>query len=72
MSDIVTGTVKWFNDEKGYGFITCARGDVFVHHRSIVSNDKRKTLHEGDQVKFKVSQGAKGLQADEVSVADAE
>jgi CspA family cold shock protein len=66
MSEQQTGTVKWFNDAKGYGFITRDNGgDVFVHFRSIVGKG-RKTLSEGQQVKFTVSQGQKGLQAEDV------
>ncbi len=61
-----TGTVKWFNDEKGYGFISRESGpDVFVHYRSIEGTG-RKTLHENQRVEFNVVQGQKGPQADEV------
>jgi len=55
--------VKWFNDAKGFGFITREQGaDVFVHHTAIQSNGFR-SLNEGDRVEFEVIQGAKGLQA---------
>jgi len=57
------GTVKWFNNEKGFGFITRESGpDVFVHHTAIVAEGYR-TLNEGDQVTFEVVEGQKGLQA---------
>jgi cold shock protein len=57
------GTVKWFNNEKGYGFITRENGpDVFVHHTAIIAEGFR-TLNEGDQVSFEVVSGQKGLQA---------
>lgn len=62
-----TGTVKWFNDSKGYGFITRAEGDdVFVHYNAI-EGDGYKTLEEGDRVQFEIVQGPKGLQASKVS-----
>ena len=62
-----TGTVKWFNGSKGYGFITREEGeDVFVHFKAI-EGDGYKTLDEGDQVQFDVEQGPKGLQATKVS-----
>jgi len=58
--------VKWFNDAKGFGFITRENGpDVFVHHTAIQSEGFR-TLAEGDQVEFEVTQGQKGLQASNV------
>lgn len=61
------GTVKWFNVAKGFGFITRSTGeDVFVHYRSIRGSGRR-ALSEGQQVKFTVSEGEKGLQADDVS-----
>lgn len=61
-----TGTVKWFKNEKGYGFIAQDGGnDVFVHFSSIMS-DGFKTLNEGDRVEFEVIQGDKGLKADKV------
>jgi CspA family cold shock protein len=62
------GTVKWFNDDKGYGFITPDEGgqDVFVHHTGIAGGGF-KTLDEGARVDFEASQGRKGLQADNVS-----
>jgi len=67
MSDMQTGTVKWFNDEKGYGFISRDNGsDVFVHFRSIVG-EGRKTLIENQQVEFVVVDGQKGPQADRVT-----
>ena len=61
------GTVKWFNDAKGFGFITPDGGgkDVFVHHNAIASSGSR-SLAEGDRVEFETEQGAKGLQAKDV------
>lgn len=68
MSDeLVTGVVKWFNDEKGFGFIQQENGpDVFVHYRAI-NGTGRRSLQDGQQVTFKVSQSEKGLQADNVT-----
>ena len=61
------GTVKWFNDSKGFGFIEQEGGeDVFVHF-SAVQGDGFKTLAEGDRVEFEVQQGPKGLQAANVT-----
>ncbi|EAS44869.1 cold-shock protein [Photobacterium profundum] len=59
-----TGTVKWFNEEKGFGFITQDNGgaDVFVHFRAI-TGDGFKTLAEGQKVSYETEQGPKGLQA---------
>jgi CspA family cold shock protein len=66
MSQTETGTVKWFNDAKGFGFISRASGDdVFVHFRAIASSGF-KSLQEGQKVSFIVTQGPKGLQADQV------
>jgi cold shock protein len=62
-----TGKVKWFNNSKGYGFITREGGeDLFVHFKSIVG-EGYKSLKEGETVQFDVEQGAKGLQAVNVS-----
>ncbi len=67
MSEQVTGTVKWFNDEKGYGFIEREGGkDVFVHY-SAIAGSGRKTLAEGQQVNMEVTQGQKGPQASNVT-----
>jgi CspA family cold shock protein len=61
------GTVKWFNADKGFGFITQENGtDVFVHYSAIASTGFR-SLNEGDQVEFEVVQGAKGPQAQSVT-----
>jgi CspA family cold shock protein len=64
------GTVKWFSDEKGYGFIRPDDGseDVFVHHTGI-AGDGFKTLEEGEKVTYEVTQGRKGLQAENVTRA---
>ncbi|EJG0062436.1 cold-shock protein, partial [Vibrio parahaemolyticus] len=64
-----TGLVKWFNESKGFGFITPDNGgsDLFVHFKSIVS-DGFKTLSEGQKVSFVVEQGNKGPQADNVTL----
>jgi CspA family cold shock protein len=60
------GTVKWFNNEKGYGFISRNSGDdVFVHH-STIQGDGFKSLEEGENVEFDVATGPKGLQAQNV------
>ena len=67
MSDKVTGTVKWFNDEKGFGFIAQEGGkDVFVHF-SAINGDGRRTLTEGQKVTMVVTQGQKGPQAENVN-----
>lgn len=66
--DTVTGTVKWFNESKGFGFIERESGpDVFAHY-SAITGSGFKTLVEGQQVEFNVSQGQKGPQADNIVV----
>jgi CspA family cold shock protein len=67
---VITGTVKWFNDAKGFGFITPSDGskDVFVHH-SAVQGSGFKSLTEGQQVKFELEQGPKGPSAANVQPA---
>ena len=68
MSDRVTGTVKWFNGTKGYGFLTQEQGeDVFVHY-SAIQGEGFKNLEEGQRVEFTIEQGPKGLQAANVVV----
>lgn len=64
----MTGTVKWFNSEKGYGFITADDGkDVFAHYSQINSNGF-KTLEEGQKVTFDLAQGSKGPQAENIVI----
>ena len=66
MAEKETGTVKWFNDVKGYGFIERSEGeDVFVHHSAIVA-EGYKSLREGQKVEFEATQGDKGMQAVDV------
>jgi CspA family cold shock protein len=68
MAERETGTVKWFNPEKGFGFIKRDQGsDVFVHHSAIVA-DGFRSLDEGQKVEFTVVQAPKGLQAQNVKV----
>jgi len=69
MANRQTGTVKWFNDEKGFGFITPTDGsaDLFVHFKAIQS-DGFKSLKEAQQVSFVSAKGQKGMQAEEVRV----
>ena len=68
MAERETGTVKWFNATKGYGFIQRAAGkDVFVHFSAIITSGYR-TLEEGQQVEFEVVQGDKGPQAQNVTI----
>ncbi|OGL58689.1 MAG: cold-shock protein [Candidatus Tectomicrobia bacterium RIFCSPLOWO2_12_FULL_69_37] len=63
------GTVKWFNDKKGYGFISQESGnDIFVHY-SAIQGDGFRSLKEGDRVRFEVVQGPKGMQAANVAKA---
>jgi CspA family cold shock protein len=65
----ITGTVKWFNDAKGFGFIAQEGGkDVFVHHTAIQQEGFR-SLREGDRVEFEIVEGPKGLQASNVRKA---
>ncbi|MCJ8327465.1 MAG: cold-shock protein [Campylobacterales bacterium] len=71
MATQVNGTVKWFNTEKGYGFIQQEDGgsDVFVHFRQINSNGyERVTLEEGQKVTFEIGEGQKGPQAENVTI----
>ena len=69
MSERVTGTVKWFDEQKGFGFIERAGGpDVFAHF-SAINSAGYKSLAEGQQVEFTVTQGQKGPQAENISVS---
>lgn len=68
---LVTGTVKWFNDEKGYGFLQQDNGgaDVFVHFRNVNrTGPGRIVLHEGQKVTFEIGEGQKGPQAENVTL----
>ena len=67
-SNMAQGTVKWFSDDKGYGFITPDEGgeDLFVHHSGI-AGEGFKSLDEGAKVSYEATQGQKGMQADNVS-----
>ena len=67
MADVTTGIVKWFNSQKGYGFISPEDGseDVFAHYRNIVGSGHRN-LEENQRVEFEVAQGPKGLQAENI------
>ena len=67
MTERVQGTVKWFNNSKGYGFISREGGeeDVFVHY-SAIQSDGYRSLNEGQRVEFSIEQGPKGLQASNV------
>ena len=68
MSERITGTVKWFNPDKGFGFITQEDGpDVFAHYSEIQS-DGYRSLNEGDKVEFLVTEGKKGKQASAIKV----
>ncbi len=67
MADLIDGTVKWFNESKGFGFIEQPGGrDVFVHY-SVINGDGRRTLIDGQQVTMEVVQGEKGPQAQNVT-----
>jgi CspA family cold shock protein len=69
MSTFTTGTVKWFNSDKGFGFIEQQSGpDVFVHFSQINNSGGYKSLGEGQKVQFSVTQGQKGPQAENVTV----
>ena len=68
MADREIGTVKWFNNSKGFGFIEREKGDdVFVHYSSIRDTGDFRTLAEGQKVEFEVTEGPKGLQASDVT-----
>jgi cold shock protein len=68
MPERITGTVKWFNNSKGYGFISQENGpDVFVHH-SAIQGEGYHTLEEGQKVEFSIEQGSKGPQATYVTI----
>jgi CspA family cold shock protein len=70
MSATETGIVKWFNNDKGFGFIARDQGeDVFVHFRAI-KGDGHRSLQQGQRVQFTVTQGPKGPQAENVTVID--
>ncbi len=70
MNERISGTVKWFNASKGYGFIERQGGpDVFVHF-SAIQSDGYRTLHEGQVVEFTIEEGPKGLQAANVTISE--
>ena len=67
---MASGTVKWFNSQKGYGFITTDDGEVVFVHYSAIGGTGFRTLEQGQRVQFEITQGPKGLQAANVSKAD--
>lgn len=68
MADRIVGTVKWFNNTKGYGFLSQEGGaDVFVHY-SAIQTDGYRSLEEGQKVEFSIEKGPKGLQASNVTI----
>ena len=69
---MTTGTIKWFNDAKGFGFITPddRSVDVFVHYSNIVGQSGRRTLMEGERVEYEAIEGPKGPQATDVARAE--
>ncbi|MBN1802604.1 MAG: cold-shock protein [Candidatus Lokiarchaeota archaeon] len=69
---MASGTVKWFNSKKGFGFIASEEGeDIFVHFTAIKAEENEyRTLHEGDKVSFDVTEGQKGPQASNVTVTE--
>ena len=69
MSETAVGTVKWFNEAKGFGFIEQQSGPVVFAHFSAIVGDGFKTLIEGQKVEFRVTQGQKGLQAEHIVAA---
>ncbi len=62
-----TGTVKWFHNDKGYGFISRENGDDLFVHYSAINGDGYRSLEEGEDVEFEITEGEKGLQAIEVT-----
>lgn len=69
MSTVTIGTVKWFNSDKGFGFIQQQTGpDVFVHFKNIINSGGYKILEENQKVEFSIGRGPKGLQAENVKV----
>jgi CspA family cold shock protein len=68
---LLNGTVKWFSDSKGYGFIATSDGkDMFVHFSAINVSSNRKTLNEGQAVEFEIEEGPKGPQAANVTIVE--
>lgn len=65
---MTTGTVKWFNNEKGFGFISVEGGDDVFAHFSAIQNDGFKSLDEGQKVQFDIVKGARGPQAENITV----
>lgn len=68
MSNKEKGRVKWFNDEKGFGFIERSSGDDVFVHQTAINAEGRRTLNDGDSVEFTVTQGKRGAQAEDVTV----
>ncbi len=71
LQDMPQGTVKWFSEEKGYGFISPDEGgeDLFVHHTGIAGEEGYKSLEEGEKVTYEAAQGRRGMQAENVAKA---
>ena len=70
MAERTQGTVKWFNGDKGFGFVSQEDGDDLFVHYSEIQSDGFRTLNEGDKVEFEITQGKKGLQASSVTVVN--
>jgi cold shock protein len=70
MAERTQGTVKWFNGDKGFGFISQENGDDLFVHYSEIQSDGFRSLNDGDKVEFEITQGQKGLQASSVTVVN--